>query len=78
MKTKEFPEVNVRIAENQKEYEMLPAYYNNEEGSITYCFELAPEDIKRIQETGELWVKQLTFGKAMQPIMFAFEKEKFI
>lgn len=78
MKLKEFPEVNVRIAEKQEGYETTPAYYNNEDGSITFGYILTKEEIIRIQETGEIWVKQLTFGKAMQPIELGFEKEELI
>lgn len=78
MKTKEFPEVNVRIAEKQEEFSTLPAYYNNEEGSITYGFKLTPEEIERVLENGEIWVKQITYGNAMQPVVIDFSKEDFI
>jgi len=78
MKTLDFPEVNVRIAEKQEEFSTLPAYYNSEEGSITYGFELSLDEIEKIVKTGKIWVKQLTYGNAMQPLALGFEKEDFI
>ena len=35
MKTVEFEGVNVRIAEDQEEYNTLPAFWNQKEGSLT-------------------------------------------
>lgn len=60
MKAIEFPEVNVRIAENQPEYETLPVnrtiredapYFSN----VTMCFELDEEERKQVAETGQIW-----------------------
>ncbi len=36
MKTKDFSDVNVVVAERQKEFTNTPGYYNNEVGSFTY------------------------------------------
>lgn len=59
MKAIEFTEVNVRIAENQPEYETLPAsiHFNPEYGmnEVTVCFELDEEEKKQIAETGKIW-----------------------
>ena len=50
MKAIEFPEVNVRIAENQPEYETLPVHYcpdketNGYFHRATMCFELDEQD----------------------------------
>lgn len=68
MKSVEFPEVNVRIAESQPEYETLPAFHNPEEGSMTFCFELDEAEMEQVQRTGKIFIKQLTFNRAMQPI----------
>lgn len=61
MKAIEFPDVNIRIAENQPEYETVPAnitpdeetegYFNN----ITMCFELDEEERRQVVETGRIW-----------------------
>ena len=45
MDASEFPEVNVRIAEKQEEYQTLPAYFNKKEGSKTFCFKLSKDEI---------------------------------
>lgn len=78
MKASEFEEVNVRIAEDQEEYETLPAFHNVQEGSMTFCFKLTDDEINRIYATGEIWLKQLTFGKAMNPIALSTNKEELI
>ena len=78
MKAKDFKEVNVRIAEHQEEYETLPAFYNKEEGSVTFCFELSEDEINRIQATGEIWFKMLTFGQSMRPICLSTNKQDLI
>lgn len=64
----EFKGFNVKIAENQEEYETLPAFYNKQEGSMTFCFQLNKEEIEEIQKTGRIFFKQLTFHRPMQPI----------
>jgi len=78
MKAKEFPEVNLRIAEDQPEYHTLPAFHNKKEGSVTFCFELSEDEINRLYATGEIWFKQLTFNGPMQPIALSCNKEELI
>lgn len=78
MRSKEFPEVNIRIAEDQPEYQTLPAFFNSEEGSVTFCFELDEDELNRVKATGEIWFKQLTFGGPMQPVAMSTNKETLI
>lgn len=70
MKAVEFPEVNLRIAENQPEYETLPVHVEPLEPGIpvTMCFELDENEKKQVAETGKIWLKVLTFGNNFQPI----------
>lgn len=75
MRAIEFDECNLKIAEHQPEYETLPVFHNAEEGSIVYCFELDEEEIKQVRETGQIYIKQLTFNKPMQPIGMTCLKE---
>ena len=75
MRAIEFDECNLRIAEHQPEYETLPVFHNPDEGSIVYCFELDEAEIKQVRETGQIYIKQLTFNKAMQPIGMTCLKE---
>lgn len=76
MKAIEFKEVNLRIAENQPEYETLPVHVDFEDHKtpITMCFELDEEERKQVAETGRIWIKQLTFGKPFPPILMSFMK----
>ena len=78
MKAVEFPEVNIRIAEDQPQYETLPDYHNSEEKSMTFCFELNPDELEQVGKTGRIYIKQLTFNKPMQPIAGTCLKEHLI
>ena len=75
MKAIEFPEVNLRIAENQPEYETLPVNIKPDEqtqgffNQVTFCFELDEEEKKQIAETGQLWQTVLVpKGRSFHPI----------
>lgn len=78
MTAKDFPEVNVRIAEDQEQYHTLPAFFNSSEGSITVCFELNDDELNRMKATNELWLKIYTGGKALQPLHPSCLKEELI
>lgn len=74
----EFKEVNVRIAEEQEEYQTLPAYYNKKEGSMTFGFKLTPKELEEVNRTGTIFIKQLTFGNPLQPIGTSCIKDELI
>ena len=76
MKAIEFPEVNVRIAEKQEEYETLPVHVDMSDNrtKTTMCFELNEEEFKQVAETGRIWVQMLTFGYSFHPISMSFLK----
>lgn len=78
MEAIEFEGHNVVIAKDQPQYRPLPAYWNQEEGSMTFCFKLTEAEIQRIYATGEIWFKQITFGQAMNPIALSTNKEELI
>jgi len=78
MQPKEFPEVNVRIAEHQDEFVTLPARFNVKDGTMTFCFELSDDEINRIRATREIWFSVLTYGQPLQPIMLSTLKEELI
>ena len=80
MKTVEFKEVNVRIAEKQKEYLTLPVYMDTEELGVpvTMCFELEEAELKQVDETGKIWLTVMTFGRPFLPIqMGCLKPDKF-
>lgn len=70
MKAVDFKDVNLRIAENQEEYETLPVYVNRNHASTptTMCFELSEKEKKQVAETGKIWLTVLTFGNNFHPI----------
>lgn len=70
MKAIEFKEVNIRIAENQEEYQTLPVFADTTDPAVpvTMCFELDDEERKQVAETGHVWLTVLTFGQHFHPI----------
>jgi len=81
MKAIEFPEVNVRIAENQPEYETLPVHYcpdketNGYFHRATMCFELDEQERKQVAETGQIWHTVLQPQNTLfHPIMMSTTK----
>lgn len=74
----DFPERNVEIAKDQPQYQTLPAYVDSKEGTITSCWELTPEQIAEVGRTGKIWLRVLTFGNPLQPVLLSVLKEDFI
>ncbi|KKN67214.1 hypothetical protein LCGC14_0463870 [marine sediment metagenome] len=68
MKAIAFKGHNVKIAEKQEQYETLPAYHNEKEGSLIFCFELDNEEKEQVKKTGRIYWKQITGGQPMQPV----------
>lgn len=68
-----FPESNVEIAKDQPEYNTLPALVRDS-GEVVICWQLSPEEIARINETGQIWQTMLTFGMPLQPQRITTEK----
>lgn len=73
----EFDEATIRVAEDQPEYVTIPARYDSNEGSLTYCLDLTDEEVTKLLVTRRLWVTQLTFGEPMQPIRHLVIKPDF-
>lgn len=76
MKPLNFEGANAVFGANQPEYTPLPAECvgNPETGQINTCWELSPEEIKRVQETGKIWLSVLTFGQPLQPVLLTADK----
>lgn len=70
-----FDGANVVFGAKQPEYIPLPAEYRGgKSGEILTCWELSPDELKRVQETGKLWLGVLTFGQPLQSVYLAVEK----
>lgn len=76
MKPIEFPEGNVIFAKDQPEYEPLPAYKkpNDPQGLVVVKFELSPEEMGAIFESGTIYLSMLTFNQPLQPIRLSVLK----
>lgn len=75
MKAIEFNEMNAKIAENQQEYETLPArIYNDGFGEVISCWELSDEEFEIIKKTKCIWLSILTFNKGIAPVVLMVEK----
>lgn len=78
MKAIAFKGHNVKIAKDQKQYLTLPAYWNEKEGSMIFCFELDKEEREQVKKTGRIYWKQITGGNHMQPIGMTILKSKLL
>jgi len=67
MKAIKFKDANATFAENQQEYQSLPAH-KTVNGETTFCFELDEEELRQVRETGRIWLTVLTFNQPLQPI----------
>ena len=80
MEPKKFDGVNCVYGANQPEYQDLHAQrYNGPLGQVVTCWQLSPEELQKVQETGEIWLSLLTFGNPLQPVMLTVEKpDKYV
>jgi hypothetical protein len=73
MKSVDFPQRNVIVAEHQEQYENLYAHVETrlQETPVTACFELDDDEIEEIVRTRKLWYQCWTFGQPFQPILLS-------
>lgn len=82
MQSIKFPGCNAAIGEGQEQYNTLHAFVDYADAGedsagnsiqvpmdATFCFKLTEDEIRQIQQSGELWVRQLMFGRNFQPIL---------
>lgn len=70
-----FEGANIVYGANQPEYKPLPAERRpGYSGEIVTCWELSPGELKRVQETGKIYLSVLTFGQPLQPVILSVEK----
>lgn len=68
-----FDGANVVYGAEQPEYQPLPALLK-ENGEVWTCWKLSSDDLKRIQETGVIWLSMLTFNQPLQPVLLSVDK----
>lgn len=71
-----FEGCNAVFGETQPEYIPLPAERRGDRnlGEILTCWKMTPEELKQIQETGQIWLSVLTFNKPLQPVLLSATK----
>lgn len=85
MKAITFSQVNLNWAENQDEYNTLPAYVggndenDTEKGNISsvHCFELTDTEVANIVVNKKIWHRAATFGGSLQPFNLFAVKDYF-
>jgi hypothetical protein len=73
MKLVDFKGRNVIYAENQPEYQPLPAL-KLDDGRLICCWKLSWKDRLRVLLFGEVWHQVLTFNMPLQPQLLSIEK----
>lgn len=73
----DFPGRNVIFAENQPEYNPLPAI-RTDDGEVIICYGLDDCDIEKIKQTKCLYLKVLTFNQPLQPLSMVSDLSDYI
>jgi len=77
MKPIAFPEQIVVFAENQPEYQPLPAHVrlgDDPEGRVVCCWGLSWRERFHVLWSGRVWHQVLTFNQRLQPQLLTVEK----
>lgn len=67
MKALSFPQHNCVFAEDQPEYQPLPALRTGD-GAVLSCWGLSLRERIRLLFAGRLWLWVLTYGDPLQPV----------
>lgn len=79
MKPIRFKEQNVIYAENQDEYQPLPALKTNDDmGTVVSCWELSFKERLRVLFTGKIWMGLCSFNKPLTPSYLTTDKKELI
>lgn len=71
-----FPEQTTTYAEDQPQYQPLPAFKvpNDPEGRIVCCWRLSFVERLKVLFTGLIWHEILTFNQPLQPQLLEVDK----
>jgi len=76
MNITKFEGCNVTYAENQDQYEPLPAHRTNDDyGVATSCWTLTFRELLRVIFTRRIYAKIMTFNQPILPLKLTTEKE---
>lgn len=77
MKSIEFEDVNVRFAENQEEYQTLPALRVGDDcDTIITCWGLSFMERLRLLFTGRIWMSEKNFHNDLTPRFFSTKRKE--
>lgn len=78
MKSINFPGAYMKIGEGQEQYHTIHAMpIDGPEGEVVAIYELSPEELKQVNETGRIIYSRLTFGNGFQPFRISTEPIPF-
>jgi len=70
-----FPETNVTFAENQPQYQPLPARrLYDQNGTIISCWRLGFWERVQVLFTGRVWLSLLMFGRPLTPSLLSIDR----
>jgi hypothetical protein len=72
MKPISFKGQNVVFAKDQPEYQPLPAL-RMPDGEVITCWELSDEELEGVTKTKRIYLSQLTFNQALQPVKISVD-----
>ena len=76
MKPIKFKHQNIIFAENQPEYQPLPALkINSEQGEVISCWGLSIKERLIILFTGRVWVSLMSFNKPLIPSYLSVKRK---
>lgn len=78
MEAIKFKECNIVFAEDQDEYNSLPAFYNSEEKTASFCYKLSFIEVVKVFFRRKIWVSIMTFNKPLQPQLLSVDKEDVV
>jgi hypothetical protein len=73
MKPVNFEKQNAVYAENQPQYNPLPAYKAND-GCVLSCWSLTIRERLYLLFTGKIWLQVMTFNHLLQPLFLSVKK----
>jgi len=76
MEAVEFEYSNVVYGKGQ-EYKELPAF-KDDNGMVVTCWQLTDEELAEVKKTGKIYLSQLTFNQALQPVRMVTDPSELI
>lgn len=77
MKPIEFPGTNCVYGKDQDNVEPLPVH-KFDTGEVLSCWELSPDEIEKVHQTGCIWLIVHTFNTSLPPVFITANKNDII